>query len=267
MKFDILSNINQDQWDSYPGIGDNDVLVLPGDLGDSADEAISVLRYFSNFYKHVLYVDGNREFFNNPHIKEERYYLEAVRKHIVRNIPKNVHYLSERGPFVSDDGQTVFIGVNGWYLLEMPSDGKYMEDWHSSNNYKFIFSRPWASLSLGNINHIEYMNFFEQMYCTRHRYKNVVVVTHTIPSESIVKRKFKNKMTHYSNIIDDATRTLYPQMGESIGIACFGKNNFSCDFSVKGPRYTGKTRFICNPRTSLTKSGKTRENKIKSVEI
>ena len=136
MKFDLISDVHQDMgWrDEWPATGDSDILVLPGDLHNTMWGAVSVLDYFANRYKKILYVDGNHEYYGARGFVPVDENMQSVRNFILNEKPSNVHYLSQEGPYVSDG--VAFVGANGWYNFTAPGAGKQeqMEDYRSCNN-------------------------------------------------------------------------------------------------------------------------------------
>lgn len=247
MKFDILSDVHQDGgWGTYPKTGNNSTLVLAGDLYNGHVGAVKVLHYFAKYYETILYVDGNHEFYGSGAYIPIQDNMKRVRDIILRTKPSNVHYLSEEGPWTGPDG-VAFVGVNGWYDFNAPGAPRHeqIDSWLRGNNdSRMVFGRDSGEAHKSFM--LDLQNLVNQLRTTYtdDNVKNVVVVTHSLPTHKVLHPRFPVASNgsflngHADN--DDLNDVMY-----KVNTWIFGHTHDRWNINHKG------IQFISNPRGYL----------------
>lgn len=195
---DIVSDLHIDNWCSnynkypcnnpihYPFDYTNpksDYLIIAGDISDDIDLSIDYVNQLSQYYKHIMFIDGNHE---HVAIYPELYTNSFIQNKIEHKIQNNkITYLSNK-PYIIND--TVFIGSCGWWDYNncstecIDANLNYFDKWIKhftrEDNINFINNVTQQSLK-------EYYYLHENIkkYENDKNIKNIVVVTHTVPKK------------------------------------------------------------------------------------
>lgn len=240
--FDLISDLHADFWlpdyycskqlsidlfvDDLLPVSPSDVLVIAGDLGHHNDESELLLTSFRRYYKHVLFVVGNHDYYLvNSKERWRNNYLSRNRlihlKERVRGI-EGVTYLD--GTTITIDGITyggtgmwhdMSYGVSkGYSLYELyylwgrtMNDSSLIQPTFTQDGLRHVYEAEFAKLEL----------IFNQ---------SQVIVTHVGPNASNMPSKYHNDMVSTFYYFDGST-LLDRADGK---IWCFGHTHSHCDY-------------------------------------
>lgn len=270
-QFDIVSDLHIDQWSTkyknlYPcgeikdipytfGKSTSDYLIVAGDISDSLEESINYLENISEYYKNILFVDGNHEHVcAYPKLFENKNISDMIKNN-------NIKYLSYE-PFQINN--TIFVGCCGWWDYNNSNkDCKnksltYFDNWiphfTKEDNLKFI-----ENVIEKSIEEFNYLKSILDKYEKNDLIENIVIVTHTVP-----KKKYCNNFT--DNDIFGSFLTEYNTKYEElfkykkISHWIFGHTH-QVWYDINN-----NIQFICNPRGRPEDFDRT-EYKIKQIII
>ncbi len=163
-----------------------DILVIAGDTANNVDAGLGLFHEAASRYRHVVTLDGNHEHWFNTRL---RLTIEENLQLFVDSTPDNVHVLGHHMPSIELEG-VVFIGANGWYTADMMGDPAanreyWKEEWADARFTGFVHMNqyyPWtraekdARLVGSELDKITDAS------------KPVVVVTHTVPHTSLLRK-------------------------------------------------------------------------------
>jgi predicted phosphodiesterase len=231
MKIHLLSDLHIEFSDYQLSIQDADVLVLAGDIGNGLNGLKYAAKY-KKYYKHILYIPGNHEFYNE-HLSKLSIELSNVSKDLGITLLDNSS--------VDIDGID-FIGSTLWTDFRLYGDkleqiGYYMN---------------LAKANLNDFAHIRYANFwFHPSHCATlsvaaQKYienmlknntdKTKVVITHHCPSKKSIHPKYLGNPINpcFANDLD----TLVSKSNYWF----HGHTHSSFDYEIDN------CRVVCNPR-------------------
>jgi Icc-related predicted phosphoesterase len=228
MKIQIVSDIHSEHYFHYdyakffrPGA---DILILAGDIGNCSDKGYrnklySLMSELVKMYPHVVYVDGNHEYYGAP-LQETRSYLKWMND----NIP-NFYWLDN--DLVEINGQR-FLGGAMWF--PKPEDPlwiftkKLFEDFSAikGNFQDWVFDQNTAFRSFYGLNVKQ----------------DDIVITHYLPSDVCVHNKFKGNK---GNIFFVSDMEEYFDLGKKPKLWIHGHTHYAHDLVHDG------IRIICNP--------------------
>ena len=223
MKIKLLDDLHFEHWrdrDTFINklsTDDCDVLVLAGDIDDSAYLAQSLDMFCRNFPQ-VVYVTGNHEHYHTFRGALDQIVSEATERN------KNLHWLREGKYTTVIDGIT-FHGDTGWFRQD-PLNTLHE---YRMNDFRVIPDlRKWV--------------YEAQEKFQKHLEDNLregdIVVTHHMPSDLTVHDLYKNSSLNrffvcdYTDLILDRKPAYW----------LFGHTHIPVDIEV------GDTRLISNPR-------------------
>lgn len=241
MKINLLSDLHLEH--SYPcqyfDPGTGDVLILAGDIlnahhlkknGYLNDLYRKFIKDCSDNYEHVLYVQGNHEFFG--------YNYESASKTIKEALPENFHLLEND---TIEINSIYFIGLTLWTNffnenpIEMLDAQQYMNDYKSiriGSNYRKL--NPTDVLGFHKQS-ISYLN--EKLKELENQ--RIFVISHHAPSLQAIAPKYRNFSCNGSFCSDLEDVILqHPNLKNW----AFGHVHTAFDFNV------GDCRLTCNPR-------------------
>ena len=191
---DITSDLHIDQWSddinsmyplgkvkNYPflwGQKHNSILIVAGDIADNLEESIKYLDSISNYYKKILFVDGNHEHvYKYPKLYTKEDIQNLVNKY---NNPKLV-YLTNN-PYQIND--TIIIGCCGWWNYE---NGKnisinlnYFKNW--IKEFNILDNLEFMRSVMSKVKHESYLlEKTIEKYQNDNKINKIVIVTHTVP--------------------------------------------------------------------------------------
>lgn len=225
MKIQVMSDVHlefhRDHGEHFFKTLDNkdvDVLVLAGDIVPLRDHYWSKqwLTEFCSLYKHVVYCQGNHEYYNSSP-GEADHSLGAIRLGL-----DNLHVL-EHGLPTTIDGQR-FIGGTMWFRDDIRNSYHKM----GMNDF-YVISQftPWVyqqnAITLKNLE--------------QHLQKGDFVVTHHLPSDKSVHPKFQDSSLNRFFVCDVEQLILDKQPL----IWAHGHTHEGIDYKL------GETRVVANP--------------------
>lgn len=202
--------------------GDNDeVCILAGDIGNPYSPTYDVLmQYISTAFTKTFVIAGNHEYYNNRSIIE-------TDRHLVRYFEKfhNITFLNNACEYYENYW---FIGTTLWCKITHPEF-----EINDINNIPDFDHFVCNELNEANV------VFLQEAIAER---ENCIVITHHLPSESLIDPNYKTKQMEpynqwfFSNL-DDLIET--------------NKNNIKCWLygHTHSPKYSKLfgIPFLCNP--------------------
>jgi predicted phosphodiesterase len=239
MKLKLLSDLHIDNWvacQRFP-VGTGEILVLAGDIlcakhfktnGHIHHNYEWFLEECSKNYEHVLYVNGNHEYYG--------YHYEKAKAKILEHLPDNFHHLDNNTVTINNWN---FIGATLWTdfcnenPIEMLDAGMFM------NDYKAI--RIGSNFRKLNVNdvlgfHKQSKNYIlEQLRTLK---ENVFIISHHAPSFQSVAEEFLSSSCNGAYCSNQENLILeHPQ----IRYWCHGHTHTAFDYNI------GNCRVLCNP--------------------
>ena len=190
---------------------DCDVLVLAGDV-DGGASLLGTLETFAARFRHVVYVLGNHEFYGTSVTAR----LDALRSW---KRPENFHWLENSSVVI--DGQR-FIGCSLWFPHTPDADTGALNDFLQIRDFvPWVYERNRESVA-----------FLEASV----RF-NDVVVTHHLPSNLCVHRKYRGDPLN-AFFVCDVEHVMRAKMP---AVWIHGHTHETVDCVVE------QTRIVCNP--------------------
>ena len=260
MHIDIISDLHIEHWNTtlenkYP-CGEiinapleftenkNRLLIVAGDISDNIDLSLEYLSNISKYYKKILFIDGNHEhILKYPSLYKQKEIEKKLEKYNKNN---KLVYISS-APYV--EGNTVFIGYNGWWNYKdnpysyTKQDLEYFKEWMPHldiNDHKQFIQ----NVSIKSYIEYNYLKKYLEMYENHSSIKNIVIITHTIPlkefaTEQIPSGEITKDYSYLLNTkLEDITNNKYSKLKYWI----FGHVHSQYN-EIKNNIY-----YICNPR-------------------
>jgi predicted phosphodiesterase len=251
MKFDLWSDLHIDT-QNQPGINftpQADVLIIAGDISNNYLQANHMLESVASFYKLVIAVRGNHEYYENKTPMD-----------VVDNMgpnADNVVLLTYKRPFYFHK-KTMFLGLTGWYDFNFPGIGMSFDEQkelaHDVSpdmdciNFAYCDGETTSPEQLAKehvnmlANQVRVANFSfaDENIDT---VEEIIVVTHTVPHvKGVVPPTHPYANGNGSFYNSQMHKVWEADKNHLISTWCFGHTHFAHDFSDHG------IRFICNPR-------------------
>lgn len=250
-------SLNRNEWQKWKNNGSN-ILLIAGDISNNVNYTLRYLEHISKNYDRVLYVDGNHEHYSNVIIKQ-RYnnqtHIIEEQKKVVSSInidettmieyqSEKVHYLGKE-PFIIDD--TAFIGVNGWYNFSagIGTEKKQINTWNLYSNDSVYINFNTLTPKEYAIRDSERLAAWVKSYQNDDNIKNIVILTHTIPTMKGITQKphdlvWSSINGAYANLT--MNKVVEADINKKIKLWVFGHTHYRHDFLENNIRY------ICFPR-------------------
>lgn len=221
MKLLALSDLHlefDDRWELYvQSLADQnpdvDVCALAGDIA-SCSMLSEVYAAFARRFKHIVAVPGNHEFYGASFKQVQDVIAESMAKY------RNLHVLQNNTVMIENQR---FVGSTLWFKDR--ADNFMFE--HTMNDFRLIHEfRDWVY-----VENIEARRFLAEAISA-----DDVVVTHYIPSHSVVAPEYQNA----------DNRFFVTEMGALLSVPkawVHGHTHTSSDQTLESG-----TRVICNPR-------------------
>ncbi|VVU94833.1 Calcineurin-like phosphoesterase [seawater metagenome] len=200
IKLDLVSDLHVDQWShiyktkypcgqvkEYPfkfALSDSKYLVIAGDICDNLEDSIKYVNDISQYYEKILFVDGNHEHvYAYPKLFDKKKISKMINNNKVIYLPDNSYKIKD----------TVFIGSCGWwdYNDSNPRNIQncldYFKDWIKDFTEKETLTFI-NSVIQKSKEEYQYLNSELQKYEKDETVKNVIIVTHTLPSKKYCDR-------------------------------------------------------------------------------
>jgi predicted phosphohydrolase len=171
----------------------SDILILAGDIGSlyKMEQLTEFLSRICTFFKIVLYVPGNHEYYSIPEINPVPFSVLSERLHNVSNFIPNLYILERTSILI---GNLCVAGCTLWSEPDIIIP-KYIVRITDFNTQ--IYKEK-------HRNDLVYINSMIS-YCQKHRYK-LVMVTHYPPTFQVLsesKSKKKKFLSLYANKLDN----------------------------------------------------------------
>ena len=226
----------------------SDVLVIPGDISNEVDLTCGVVLEAAEYYKHVIFVDGNHDHYGgwkDPSRQNYHNNIQAFRN--LERAEDNITFLDEGNNFVMIDN-TMFTGACGWYDYKAvpgvhPRQQRSLWRQHSNDPTCIRFGKKNRPEKLA-VKQADSLRDRIDLAQDRDEVEEIVVCTHTIP--------------HKGGLINDPTHKWYQLNGsymntemykvweadknDKIRAWVFGHTHFQYDYIHR------HIRFVTNPR-------------------
>lgn len=237
MKIRVLSDLHLEMGSFSPLKGDEDVIVLAGDINLDS-KAIAWIK--ENFSSTVIYVPGNHEFYGNN--------FGSVMRHLKRDTQGSDIHVLNNSTFIKNDIR--FIGFTLWtdYNLTgqqnlsqvIAKDGTRttggMNDFKKIRDEQYRKIRPYQLAA----KHMASRNYLEQELAKPFDGKTVVVSHH---APSMMSFQDRDDETEDDYLLRSSyASNLEQYFGSNIALWIHGHLHNSSDYEKNG------TRVICNPR-------------------
>jgi hypothetical protein len=183
-------------------------LALAGDIGQPGSPVFhSFLDYASRHWEQVFYVAGTHEFYSKLHAKKWAHHPPTPfhqRQRHLREIVgeyRNIHFLDPSSPsYFCEPENVAVVGTTLWSHIP---DERIVDAQTGMNDYNFIPIMNGCgrirSLHPDDVNHFhtyERSVLEEQIAHWKRRSTDVCVITHHMPSMSLISPRFKNHLSH-----------------------------------------------------------------------
>lgn len=183
MKFDLVSDLHSDMWDTeyqidWAKVKKSNIIVVAGDVADNIDLAIVELKRIAENYSKVIYIDGNHEHHHTwPNFT---YTKEYLRKNLY-NI-KNIDYIYNKYVVIED---VAFIGACGWW------DFKFGEPEADEQTCREMLIKA-KGIDICNeiveesINDFEWIRNIVNIETNNDKIREIILITHTAPHPGLI---------------------------------------------------------------------------------
>jgi len=240
MHFDLYSDLHDNWWSpdkllKYKGLGTSLVAVVAGDISNNWDYSYNTLVEMSNYYRHVIFVEGNHEHNHQTNITENCYKFQER----LKDNP-NITYLY-KSAIVLDD--IAFVGCNGWWTFDFcQPEVQTVDCWNSLIDATYsekLLSEIFISAKMDAktlLNQVEIFN-------DDPRIRKIVVVTHTSPLKKFRYINPNMDLCHMGRTGNSLMSVvLDANTNKKIDTWCFGHVHKQYDEVIDGIRY------VCHPR-------------------
>jgi len=231
MKIKLISDLHLEfgvsyQFADFSEPDSADVIVLAGDVTVGASRVFSVLEYYSNVFKHVVYVPGNHEYYGNTVENFDRELESSCTS--LHNV-----YVLNPGHVVIDD--VLFVGAPLWT--------KFGDDWFAEraagkmiNDFRVI--KDFSTVKAKQL-YYDHWNYIVNTLAACEGMKTCVV-THFLPAEVCIAPQFQGSNDlinrYFANNLDNWIYDYGPDLW------MFGHTHVPVDTVLN------RTRLVCNPR-------------------
>lgn len=249
MKFNLVSDLHIDHYSKDSDLqvikntNNADILIIAGDISNSAETSADLLKLAKTQYNQVLFVDGNHDHYNRNSLIKHRSTTDNE-QYLYDESLKNSWVYLPKTTYINDN--TAFIGCMGWYdfcygqatsSVQKRAWERYMADARCIN-----FSMPPDVLAKMQADILrEKISKLNQ----NEKIENIVIVTHTLPVKEAV--------------FDHPTDYIWNQLSGSF--FCQNLNNVLSSVSTDKIKYwffghthkpvnlvKNNINFVCNPR-------------------
>jgi predicted phosphodiesterase len=195
MKIQILSDIHLEYYDYYPGLHyflkpSAKILILAGDICYYKHEFF--LKFFkeaSFFFKYVLFVPGNHEYYTSTFIDTDFESFERAdyeMKDILCNL-QNVIFLQENTFTI---GNINFIGATLWNDSKMTYNQLKKLNYTQNDNFVLYRNKVMPDPTKTDVINKRHYNWLSTQLNLHKNYYNIVI-THFLPSKNCIDKHFQ----------------------------------------------------------------------------
>lgn len=237
--FDLISDLHVESWGQFDWSGQatSPVCVVAGDVAKDHAVLQHTLEHLTGCYQNVLYIDGNEEHKN---------YWDSIGENYNNffQISQNTSGLVFLQNNVVITNGVAFLGTNAWWTwdFEPEVDIHQLQNWFV--NQQQCNSYVPALISELAINDANYMISSVKRLQTFVDVKQIVVVTHTVPSINLVNHDPELVSSYRINTMGNSLmqQVLAADTEHKIKTWCFGHYHGSVDRMLNGVRYVNNCR-------------------------
>ncbi len=243
MDFDLISDLHIDQWPAdqkinFKGLGTSLNCIVAGDVSQSIYTTRDFLYQLSDYYKQVIFVDGNHE--HKPDYSDILSNCEWLEKELSKK--KNITYLWDSTAVF---GSTAIVGTNGWWTFDYcdPLISRLEQIDFFCNDYNLphhVAVNIWDEA----IENSEFLTNIVHEFNKVEKIEDIVVITHTLPRKDlIIPAQYMNTTDLAKLHNSQFEEVLKVDVNGKIKTWCFGHYHAeACDKELDGIRY------VSNPR-------------------
>lgn len=240
VSFDLISDLHVETWPEpfdWTGMATSVIAVVAGDISRDRELVVQTLEHLSECYKAVIFVDGN---------DEHRWTLDDLEgsydslKASIQHIP-NLIFLQNNVVVIDGVG---FVGSNTWWTYDFDNTESY------ESTKQWFADRYKVSLEIAN--NIESCAFTDINYLvksmkklqTHQDIKQLVVITHTVPTVELIQHDIDLEGTHMLNCSGNShlMKTFVEDTEGKIHTWCFGHYHGDVDTVLHGVRFVNNCR-------------------------
>ena len=194
MKFQIISDIHLEYYDTLPELNyfftvSAPNLILAGDICYYKHPNFKIFfKKVSKLFDNVLFIPGNHDYYahnNLPDISFDD--IDSVMKNILSDF-KNVYFIQEN---TIEFDNTIILGTTLWCKTNRSNKDK---DIKLLTNEYYIRTKNKYSPSYKHLKELNTRQYIWLSDKIKHLYtsKNIIVVTHYLPSDKCIHKNYKN---------------------------------------------------------------------------
>jgi predicted phosphohydrolase len=237
--FDLISDLHLAAKDTFDwtGLATSPVCIVAGDIAMDVEIVKETLEHLGQCYQAVFYIDGNNE---------HRYNLDSISQsynilgEAIADID-NVVFLQDNCVIVNG---VAIVGTNGWwtYDLDPGIDDEQCRLWYC-DVMDVSMSVTGAIHSLA-YNDVAYLRNSIKTLQTHPEVRSIVLVTHTVPSVSLIEHDIEITSTYKFNVMGNSIMqmVLDSDTENKVKTWCFGHYHNPIDQYQHGIRYVNNCR-------------------------
>lgn len=237
--FDLISDLHVETWPSFDWEGQptSPFCIVAGDVSKNHQLLYQTLEHLGQCYQGVFYIDGNDEHkYNLNNIGGNYKELTAAIEEL-----ENVIYLQDNAVVINGVG---IIATNGWWTWDFDSDIDPNESKQAFRN-KFD-CESWVPEVIESLayNDVNYLEASVKRLQTHSDVKKIIVVTHTVPMNTLINHDIELVGTHRYNTMGNSFigQVLNEDLENKISHWCFGHYHGSVDRLINGVRYVNNCK-------------------------
>lgn len=237
--FDLISDLHIETWKDFDWTGQatSPFCVVAGDVARDPELVRETLAHLGECYQAVFYIDGN---------DEHRYYLDNITQSYqqlqatLNNIPK-VIWLHDNVVIVNG---VAILATNGWWSYDFDETIDYDQTQYWYQQKMDCLPGTAESLTGVAFNDANYLSRSIKRLQTHQDVKAIVLVTHTVPSSTIINHDIDLVGTYRFNCMGNRyIRTALDEDTESkVRVWTFGHYHKSVDRVIGNVRYVNNCR-------------------------
>lgn len=239
VSFDLISDLHIETWDSFDWAGQatSPVCVVAGDVAKDHEILFDVLRHLTTCYQAVFYIDGNEEHkYNWDRLGESYSEIEQG----IQSIP-GVQYLQNNVVIMNG---VAIVGSNSWWTWDFDPTIDLDQSQRWWENHQRCSADVSSLINDLAVSDARYLANTIARLQTHVDVKQIVVITHTVPSVSLIEHDIDLANTYRINSMGNSwmNAILESDTEGKISHWCFGHYHGSIDRTVNGIRYVNNCR-------------------------
>lgn len=195
------------QWEDkmFFMLPDADILIIAGDLCDDTSKAFSYckrswMKDVSKRYKYVFFVLGNHDYYGTSLVNLEQKLESLIQEQGLTNV-----FLLQNDCFEIPNTNTLVIGGTLWTDYANQDPLTMMNASFCMNDYRQIRDHKYSKITAERLlrEHYKTKQFID-IVARENRDKELIVITHHLPSYSLCNRDYDNQNTnaYYASNLD-----------------------------------------------------------------